>query len=285
QAISQIVHRYDAHLVIDGAQLAAHRQISVSDLGIDYFAFSGHKTYAPFGSGVLIARKGLMGFEASELAKINSSGEKNVVGISAMGKALLLLQRIGLDTIEDYEQSLTQQLLHGLTKIPGIKLYGIRDPEAPRFQDRLGIIVLSSNTVPHNILAKELAEYGGIGVRNGCFCAHMFVSRLMKIHPIRVATSKVLFNFVPNLTSSLLPGLVRVSIGLENNELDATHFLRILTHITQKPRSFINKLLAASHNGSPFEPHTDIEDQMRTFTLALVKQVFSPTSGLCPTKS
>jgi selenocysteine lyase/cysteine desulfurase len=277
QAISRIVHRYNAHLVVDGAQLVAHRQIALTDIGIDYFAFSGHKVYAPFGSGALIVKRDLLNFEASEFETIKSSGEKNVVGIAAMGKALLLLQRIGLDVIEHYERALTQQALDGLNKIAGVRVYGIRSSKSSRFKDRLGIITLSSMTVPHNLVAKELAELGGIGVRNGCFCAHMLVSRLMNISSIRVAASKVLFNFIPELTSTVLPGLIRVSLSLENTDKDVTHFLRVLEKIIQNPRFVTNRLLASAHYATPFVPHTKIEEQMKAFTARLVQQVYSST--------
>ena len=274
-AISQIVHRYNAHLVIDGAQLVAHRQISMADTGIDYFAFSGHKIYAPFGSGALVVKKGLLHFDSSEFKKIRVSGEENVVGIATMGKALLLLQRIGLDIIEHYEQTLTRQTLQGLAQIPGVKVYGIRNADSLRCKDRLGIIALSTNTIPHNQLAKELAELGGIGVRNGCFCAHILVSRLMKIHAVRIAASSVLFKIIPELTSKLLPGIIRISLGLENNENDVNHFLRVLTKIVRNSRSVINRLFARLSYGTPLVPHTKIQDQMTEFTKNRVRHVYS----------
>ena len=106
--ISRIVHRYGARLLVDAAQLVAHRKVEMAGWGIDYLAFSAHKVYAPFGTGVLLARKGLLRFGPAELEVIRSSGEENAVGIAALGKALLLLQRIGLDVIREEEQALTR---------------------------------------------------------------------------------------------------------------------------------------------------------------------------------
>ena len=105
--ISRIVHRYGARLLVDAAQLVAHRKVEMEGCGIDYLAFSAHKVYAPFGTGVLVARKGLLNFSPAELEQIRSSGEENVGGIAALGKALVLLQRIGLDVIQEEEQALT----------------------------------------------------------------------------------------------------------------------------------------------------------------------------------
>jgi len=59
-AIGQLAHRYGARLLVDAAQLVAHRRVDMEGLGIDYLAFSGHKVYAPFGCGVLVVRKGLL---------------------------------------------------------------------------------------------------------------------------------------------------------------------------------------------------------------------------------
>ena len=90
-----------ARLFVDGAQLVAHRKIEMGKWGIDYLAFSAHKVYAPFGTGVLVAAKGLLKFGPAEMELIRSSGEENTVGIAALGKSLLLLQRIGLDLIRE----------------------------------------------------------------------------------------------------------------------------------------------------------------------------------------
>jgi len=78
--ICQIVHRYGARLLVDGAQLVAHRKIAVEECGIDYLAFSAHKVYAPFGCGVLVVKKGLLTFNSAELELIRSSGEENAGG-------------------------------------------------------------------------------------------------------------------------------------------------------------------------------------------------------------
>jgi selenocysteine lyase/cysteine desulfurase len=62
EEISRIVHQFGARLLVDAAQLVAHRKVDLESCRIDYFAFSAHKVYAPFGSGALIVRKGLLHF-------------------------------------------------------------------------------------------------------------------------------------------------------------------------------------------------------------------------------
>ncbi|MGN6128155.1 MAG: aminotransferase class V-fold PLP-dependent enzyme, partial [Humibacter sp.] len=56
ERFAEVAHRHDARIVVDGAQLVPHRRVDVAASGIDYLAFSGHKVYAPFGSGVLLGR-------------------------------------------------------------------------------------------------------------------------------------------------------------------------------------------------------------------------------------
>ena len=64
EEITRIVHQYGARLLVDAAQLVAHRKVDMERCGIDYLAFSAHKVYAPFGCGVLVARKGLLNFSS-----------------------------------------------------------------------------------------------------------------------------------------------------------------------------------------------------------------------------
>jgi selenocysteine lyase/cysteine desulfurase len=62
--LAETAHRYGARLAVDGAQLAPHRLVDIASVGIDYFACSGHKLYAPYGAGVLIGRRDWLDAEA-----------------------------------------------------------------------------------------------------------------------------------------------------------------------------------------------------------------------------
>ncbi len=133
EKICQVVHLYGARLLVDAAQLIAHRKVEVERSGIDYLAFSAHKVYAPFGTGVLLARKGLLNFTPAEMKMIQASGEENTAGIAALGKALVLLQRIGLDVIQKEEQTLTGYTLRSLKQIRGLEIFGIKNPDSRDF--------------------------------------------------------------------------------------------------------------------------------------------------------
>lgn len=236
-AISRIVHRYGARLLVDAAQLVAHRQVDVAGCGIDYLAFSAHKAYAPFGSGALVLRKGLLNFNPAEMELIRSSGEENAIGSAALGKSLLLLQRIGFDVIQSEEQTLTARALRGLQQIPGITVYGISDPDSPQFARKGGVIVFRMDGLMANRVAQELSERGGIGVRSGCHCAHMLVKHLLHIPAWQEQFQGVILTLFKQLS---LPGLTRVTLGLENSADEIDMLLHVLRYLAAQPRSESN---------------------------------------------
>ncbi len=231
--ISRIAHRYGAHLLVDAAQLVAHRPVDMEAWGIDYLAFSGHKVYAPFGAGVLVARKGLLEFSTEELQRIHQSGEENVGGIAALGKALVLLRRIGLEVIQEEEQSLTAQVLHGMGQIPGIEVYGIKDAGSPAFARKGGVIAFTVKDTMAGPVAEALAARG-IGIRSGCHCAHLLVKHVLHIHPVLEQFQGVILTLAPKLS---LPGVDRVSLGLENTPEDVNALLAVLAEIAQQPKT------------------------------------------------
>ncbi|MFW9877851.1 MAG: aminotransferase class V-fold PLP-dependent enzyme [Candidatus Thorarchaeota archaeon] len=275
QSISQIVHKYGAKLLVDGAQLVAHHKTDIKNNEIDYFAFSGHKIYAPFGSGALIVKKGLLTFDKTELDRIKSSGEENVVGIATLGKAILLLEKIGIDVIENYERDLTRFALNRLNEIKEIEIFGVKSANSMKFSKRGAIISFNLKNVPHNLAAKELAEYGGIGIRNGCFCAHMLIQQILKVQQIRILGARMTSIVIPKKTGMCLPGTLRVSFGIENDKADIEILLNIIKKINQKPRFMINKLLAQTYNGTLFLPKNRIEQKIRSFIDLTTKSIFS----------
>ena len=256
-AISRIVHRYGARLLVDAAQLVAHRVVEMTGWGIDYLAFSAHKVYAPFGSGVLLARKGLLSFGTAELALIRSSGEENAVGIAALGKALVLLQRIGLDVIREEEQALTGRALYGLTQIPGLKIYGVKDLDSPRFAQKGGVIAFDLGNILPSRVARGLAERGGIGVRYGCHCAHLLIKHMLHVPPLLQQFQGVMLTLAPRLS---LPGVVRVSLGIENSADDVDTLLRVLIGIARQPRTSVE---------------TNVQQRMDDFTRTAGQSVYA----------
>ena len=231
EEISRIVHKYEAKLLVDAAQLVAHRRVNMEKSGIDYLAFSAHKVYAPFGTGVLVVRKGLLNFTTPELEQIRSSGEENAPGIAALGKSLILLNRIGMDLIQDEEEALTRRILTGMMQIPGLTIYGINDADSKRFSQKGGVIVFAMKGIMANRLAQMLAERGGIGVRAGCHCAHILIKHLVGVPPPLERFQGLIVTLFPKLS---LPGLARVSIGIGNSVNDIDKLIEVLSAIADK---------------------------------------------------
>ena len=191
-AISKLAHAYGAYLHVDAAQLAAHREVYMESLGIDLLSCSGHKMYAPFGTGCLIARNGLLQrFGEAGLRRLRDYGDRNVMGIASLATSMRLLRNIGLDTLEKEEKALTVRVLSGLAGInkkngdDTIFVFGIQDPD--RAGDRGPVICFYVDGIPHNIVAQRLAQVRGIGVRTGCFCAHRLLKFLFDSRDADVA--------------------------------------------------------------------------------------------------
>ncbi len=259
-AISRIVHQYGARMLVDGAQLVAHRKVDMKEWGIDYLAFSAHKLYAPFGAGVLLAGKGMLNFSSAEMDIIRSSGEENAGGIAALGKAIVLLRRIGMDLIIKDEQALTAHALRGLAQIPGLTIYGIRDPNSPRFAQKVGVIPFTLKGMLSTRVARELAEQGGIGIRCGCHCAHILVKHLVGVPPGLEWIQRVIAILIPRLS---FPGLARVSIGIGNSESDIDILVQTLGRIVWKS------------SDSAIRSKKDMRREIDDFAKAVARRVYS----------
>ncbi|MDO8930172.1 MAG: aminotransferase class V-fold PLP-dependent enzyme [Bacteroidota bacterium] len=261
EEISRIAHQYGAQLLVDAAQLVAHRRIDMESCGIDYLAFSAHKVYAPFGCGVLVSRKGMLKFNTEELDLIKFSGEENAGGIAALGKALLLLQRIGMDIIQEEEQTLTAMALRGMAQIEGLEIYGIKDLESSVFSNKVGVIPFALKKKMATQVGKELALLGGIGVRSGCHCAHIIVKHILHVGPGLEKFQKLIVTLFPKLS---LPGVVRVSFGIENSESDVDYFIQVLTEIAGKPQH-------ATKDAKPAQ----VKTQMADFASSIAQRIYT----------
>lgn len=237
KAVSTLAHKYGARILVDAAQMIAHRPIYMENWGIDYLAFSGHKVYAPFGSGVLIVRKNLINQNFSSLEEIIKSGKENISGIVAIGKAISLLQRTGMELIEEKERILTSRMLEGLATIKDVTVYGTTNPHSPKLLHKGGIIAFKTKSMKHHKISGLVADYGGIGLRFGCFCTHMFIKHLLKATKTVITLQYVIFKLAPRL-SNMIPGLMRVSISVGNRPEDVDRFIIILKDVVESEKKY-----------------------------------------------
>jgi selenocysteine lyase/cysteine desulfurase len=113
-------------------------------------------------------------------------------------------------------------------------------------------------------VAKELAEQGGIGVRYGCHCAHMLVKRLVNISPLLERFQGLVLTLFPRVS---LPGLTRVSLGIENSAEDIDTLIHVLGKIARQPRAGVDSPFASTQ--------TDIQQQMGDFARDAAQRVYT----------
>ena len=232
--LAEKAHAAGARILVDGAQLAPHRPISMGALDdpahLDYVALSAHKMYAPFGTGALIGRRDTFetgapeysGGGTIEIVTLDSvdwsappdrdeAGSPNVVGAVALAAAVKALQSIGMAAIADHEAELTAYTLGRLKSIGSVRIYGDLDPTST--SSRLGVVPFNVDGISHFKVAAILGAEFGIGVRNGCFCAHPYLLHLIGLS--REESEAVRRDILADDRREM-PGLVRVSFGMYN---------------------------------------------------------------------
>jgi selenocysteine lyase/cysteine desulfurase len=272
EEISRIVHMYGAQLMVDAAQLVAHREIDMKRTGIDCLAFSAHKTYAPFGTGVLVIRKGMLPLSTEKMKKISVSGEENVAGIAALGKALLLFQRIGMNLIRKEEQSLTKLALESMLKIPGLSVYGIKNTETNESDRKGGVIAFSLQNKMSDVVARELACQAGIGVRCGCHCAHLLVKKILHVGSFLEQLQLLMLTLFPSI---VLPGVARVSFGIGNTREEIVDLVFHLEKIALNRKDRVRDLKVNSDKGFPILPENEVRKQIDDFVSDVVSRVYA----------
>lgn len=255
---AEIAHKYHAKILVDGAQLVPHCSVEMKEVNtpgnIDFLVFSGHKMYAPFGTGVIIApkkylRRGKPEYSGGGTVKIvtrnrviwndvpyrDEAGTPNLIGVVALGAAIRTLKAIGMEKIYSYEKRLADYALDRLGRIPGVKIYG----DLINNSDKLGIISFNVDGVPHDIVAGVLSHEGGIAVRNGCFCAQPYIQKLMGMSPRDVR------KFIKN-PALLKPGMVRISFGLYNIFSEIDELECMIKYIVENKEKCLEKFQSQS---------------------------------------
>lgn len=231
--IARLAHQHGAKILVDGAQLIAHHAIAMrpndDDSHIDFLAAAGHKAYAPFGAAFLVAPMDIV--EAAEpyipgggTVKFvtdddcvwadgvdrHTGGTPNIAGVIALGEGLKWLSEIGLDWIREHELDLLEKVEGRLRAIDGVEFLG----NIP-IERKLGVLPFNIRGLHHDSASVILNNAYGIATRNGCFCAHPYLTRLLNCTDPESVRQKVLAN-----EEVVLPGAVRATIGIYNNEED-----------------------------------------------------------------
>ena len=211
--ISQLVHQYNAILVVDGAQGVVHQPIDVTALNIDFYAFSAHKLYGPTGLGVLYGKQHLLeqmdvwqgggkmlksasflGFEVEELPYKFEAGTQNIAGILGFQATLSWLKKWDEAQLDCYLKQLVNYAESKLAQLKHIQFFQVKNSP---------IISFTIENIHHNDIAILLSEQN-IAIRTGELCAKPLMDKL-GCH-----------------------GVIRISLMPYNNQQDIDSFISAL---------------------------------------------------------
>ena len=201
--IIDAAHAVGAVVMVDGCQGVVHGGGDVAAKGYDFYAFSGHKLYGPTGTGVLYGRRELleamppfMGggdmvdkvtFAKTTYAPLPlkyEAGTSNFVGAVGLAEAIKYVAQVGVEAIDEYEQSLLKIMTERLMSIDGLRIYG----EA---QNKCPIVSFTvDGTHPYDV--GMILDKLGVAIRTGHHCAE------------------------PVMTHYGVTGMCRASIGMYN---------------------------------------------------------------------
>ncbi len=243
--IAILAHRYGAKMFADLCQLIQHERVDMlpddDPRHLDFIAFSGHKMYAPYGTGVLVGPKdffdrnypyqiggGNLPYITKNLEikrfyteRAHDPGTPNAMGAIAIAKAIQILEALGREQIAEYEHSLVQYTYERLRHMPDVLLH------------------ISGNSLGHVIpfdlagfdgylVAEILAQEYGIGVRSGAFCTYEYIRKLKNISDEQ---DKQIAQEVERGITRNIPSIIRASFAVYNTFEDCDRFMQAISEI------------------------------------------------------
>ena len=242
KSIYNICKRYGVDLFIDASQMAPHHPIDMNYC--DAVSFSGHKMYAPFGGGVLAARKSILSHTGQaptgggnviyytpdykpvyqEVPRNHEIGTQNGVGAVSIATAAKTLMEIGWDNIENHDKKMHGWMIKHLSDVPNIRLH------FPQPNHETSIAIFDTPTVSPVTVGNYLSRHR-IGVRVGTFCVYRLIEKLKKLSSPHTLIKKIATNN-KSLPDEYL--LLRASSGLMNTEKDVITLANKLREVTSQ---------------------------------------------------
>ena len=187
--IVEIAHSAGVKVLVDGAQAVAHLPVDVQSLDVDFYAFSGHKIYAPTGIGVLYGKRELLEkmppyqgggemikkvtFEQTifnELPYKFEAGTPDFISSTALAESLRYVLNVGWESIITYEDELLDYATKRLLEIDGVRIFG----NATKKSGVLSFLVRDIHPYDLGMMLDKL----GIALRTGHHCAEPLIDRL-----------------------------------------------------------------------------------------------------------
>lgn len=196
--IIEYAHQNNILVIVDGAQSVPHMKVNVSDLDIDFLAFSAHKMYGPTGVGVLYAKEKYLnnmrpiifggGMNASfssdgvrvydDIPYLFEAGTQNIAGVIGFGNVIEYLNKIGMENIQKHESSLREYAINKLKEVDDLIIYNEKS--------EAGIIAINKKDIFAQDLAIYLNKYK-ICVRAGNHCAKILKEELGIKNTVRIS--------------------------------------------------------------------------------------------------
>jgi cysteine desulfurase/selenocysteine lyase len=189
--IARMAHDAGALVLVDGAQGAPKLPLDVAELGVDFYAITGHKLYGPTGIGALFGRLELLrgmppflgggsmirkvGREGTTYADVPARFEAGTPAIAqaiGMAAALRWLDGLGMEAVRDHEREITDYALAAVAEVPGLRVFG-----PPRGNGRIGPVSFEIDGI-HAHDVSEILDRHGVAVRAGHHCAQILMDRL-----------------------------------------------------------------------------------------------------------
>lgn len=217
--IISMAHAIGAKVLVDGAQGAPHIAVNVQDLDVDFYVFSGHKTYGPTGVGILYGKEALLekmppyqgGGDMIDTVTFPKTtyntlplkfeaGTPMITEAISLGTALDYMTGIGRQAIQDYEHELLLYATELWSQVPGFKIIGTAKEK--------GAIISFSLEGIHPLDVGTMLDLKGIAIRTGHHCAQ------------------------PAMRRFSVPGTARASFGLYNTKQEIEYFAECLKEIS-----------------------------------------------------
>lgn len=187
--VVKLAHSKGAKVLIDGSQAVVHGGVNVTEMGADFYAFTGHKLYGPTGIGVLYGKSELLNkmppyqgggdmiehvsFEATLFAKAPArfeAGTPNIAGAIGLAAAINYVEQVGLGGIANHENELLIRATEGLKAIDGVQIIGTAAGKAP-------VLSFTLEGAHHSDVAMILNQCN-VAVRSGHHCAEPLMNKL-----------------------------------------------------------------------------------------------------------
>ncbi|MGB3401258.1 MAG: aminotransferase class V-fold PLP-dependent enzyme [Microcoleaceae cyanobacterium] len=240
-----LAHRYGAKIFVDLCQLVPHQRVNIlpddNPRHLDFVAFSGHKMYAPYGTGILVGPKdffnthspyqiggGNLPYITKNLEikrfyteQAHDPGTPNTMGAIAIARAIQILEALGRENIADYEQSLVQYTFEKLQQIKDVILY--------ISGNSIGhVIPFDLNGFDGYLVAEILAQEYGIGVGYGAFYTYEYIRKLKNISEQQ---DQMIAREVEQGMTRNIPSIIRASFAVYNTFEDCDRFIQAISEI------------------------------------------------------